>query len=540
MDDRPLWSQAVLKKILLAVLAGGIVLFAGAFFWARSVLTGDNVRAALAAQVEQAIGQPVAIGDISVGIMPRLTVKLGEVKIGRPERVVVGELQVGTDFRALLSRRIEHASLHLSGARIELPLPPFSFGSASASSTGDDSSAPVELVSIDEVVLKDVQVVSGGRTLRGDIEVVPQGRGVLVRRIALAADQTTLSVTGQITDLAGPTGELTMKAAGLDLDRLLAFVNDFTAAAGLPATTGAARSAAPAGSGPAAPGMNLALAIDAHSAQIGGLTLSQLNGKARLTGRGLSLDPVSFGIFDGRYQGSLALTMANETVQFRGSSTLSSIDVAAASAFGGSPATITGRLSGRLDFSGRGSDAAAVMKTVKGRGRVDIVDGVIKNLGLINAVVVATSMRAGSLGQATSQAQSSSSDEPFSRLGATFDIANGTVSTPDLVLESKDVILNAQGTVGLVSSTVNLKGRVQLSDTLSQQAGRDLVRYTQDQGRVTLPASVTGTIDAPSVHIDVADMAERALQNAADEQKERAKQEATKAIDKKLGGFFGR
>src|SRR5262245_48341526 len=115
----------MLKKILLY---GGLlilVLFVGAFFWARTVLTGDTVRAALAAQVEKAIGQPVAIGSISATIMPRVTMTLGDVKIGRPERVVVGELHVGTDFRALLSRRIEHASLRLTGARIELPLPEF-------------------------------------------------------------------------------------------------------------------------------------------------------------------------------------------------------------------------------------------------------------------------------------------------------------------------------------------------------------------------------------------------------------------------------
>jgi len=530
----------VLKKILLVVVAAGAVLFAGAFFWAKSVLTGKHVRAALAAQVEQAIGQPVTIGDISAGIIPRVTVTLGGVKIGRRERVVVGELQLGTDFRALLSRRIEHASLHLNGARIELPLPPFSLASVSAPSSGGEGSAPVELGSIDEVVLKDVQILSGGRTLRGDIEVVPQGRGVLVRKVTLVVDQTTLNVTGQITDLAGPTGELTMTATGLDLDRLLAFVSDFTAAARLAATATAAPATAPAESAPAAPDMNLALAIEADSARIGALTLSNLNGKATVTARGLSLDPVSFGIFDGQYQGSLALTPAGATAQFRGSSTLSGIDVAAASAFGGSAATITGRLSGRLDFSGGGGDATAVMKTIKGRGRVDIVDGIIKNLGLISEVVVATSMRAGSLGQATSQAQSGSSDEPFSRLGATLDIANGTMSTPDLLLESKDVILNAQGTFGLVSSIVDLKGRVELSDALSQQAGRDLFRYTHDQGRVTLPVSVTGTIEAPRVHIDAADMARRAMLNAASEQKERAKQEATKAISKKLGGFFGR
>jgi hypothetical protein len=35
-------------------------------------------------------------------------------------------------------------------------------------------------------------------------------------------------------------------------------------------------------------------------------------------------------------------------------------------------------------------------------------------------------------------------------------------------------------------------------------------------------------------------MAKRALLNAADEQKERAKKEINEAVKKRLGGFFGR
>ena len=531
----------MLKKILIGGLIAIAVLFAGTFFWARSVLTGENVRAALAAQVEHAIGQPVSIGTISADITPRATMTLGEVKIGRPERILVGEMHIGTDFRALLSRRIEHASLKLTGARIELPLPDFTIGaSTEPPADAEPSTTPVELVSIDEIVLSNVEVISGGRTLRGDIEVVPQGKGLLIRKIALGADQTTINVTGRVTDLAGPVGDLQVKAGALNMDQLLAFVNDFTSGTGMGKAAAAPAPRRGSASPDPAAGMNIALALEAESAIVNGLTLSRLNGKAHVAGDGLTLDPVSFGIFGGQYQGSLALTPVKDTLRFRGISTLSHIDVAAATAFGGSPGTISGRLSGRVDFAGSGTNPAEVLKTVRARARVDVVDGIVRNLGLINSVVMATSMRPGSFGQVASSAKSAPRDEPFSKLGATLEIANGSVSTNDLRFEAKDVILNAQGVVGLAASTVDFKGKVQLSDALSQQAGRDLVRYTQEQGRVTLPATVTGSIEAPSVRIEVGDMANRALQNAASEQKERAKQEATKALSKKLGGLFGR
>ena len=83
----------------------------------------------------------------------------------------------------------------------------------------------------------------------------------------------------------------------------------------------------------------------------------------------------------------------------------------------------------------------------------------------------------------------------------------------------------------LDGTAINLQGQVQLSDELSKQAGSDLVRYTQDQGKVTLPATITGSADSPQVRIDVGSMARRAVTNKANE-------EAQKAITKGLGGFF--
>lgn len=529
----------MLKKIMIGVVLAVVLLFAGAALWARSVLTGEHVRSALAGQIEKAIGQPVSIGALDASIMPRVSVTLGDVTIGPPGKITVRDLQVGTDFRALLSRRIEHAKLTLTGARLELPLPAFAVSDSSTPPDSGSSEPPVELVSIDAIELKDVEVVSGGRTLRGDIELVPRGTtGLDIQRIALGADNTQINVTGRITDFNGPVGELTVKSGALDVDQLLAFVNDFTGGAGLDRPS--ASSAAPSSPGAPMPGnMNVSLTLETASATMGGLTLDKLAGQAKVAGEGITLDPVSFGIFGGQYQGSLAL-VPGTVLRFRGSSTLSNVDVAAAAAFAGSPETISGRLSGKVNFSGSGSDPSAVMKTVTGKGRVDITNGTIKNLGLINAVVLATSMRAGSLNQAASTAKSGSRDEPFTKLGATLDIGGGGLRTDDLAFESKDLLLSARGTVNLVASTVDLTGRVQLSDELSKQAGSDLVRYTQDQGRVTLPVTVTGSIEAPSARIDTGDMAKRALVNAANEQKERAKAEAGKAIKKGLGGLLGR
>jgi uncharacterized protein involved in outer membrane biogenesis len=329
-----------------------------------------------------------------------------------------------------------------------------------------------------------------------------------------------------MTDLSGPSGELTVKASVLNLDQLMAFVTDFAGAAGGSAAGSPPGHAARTGASGTSPTMNIVVALAADRATIGSLTLERLAGRARVTPEGVTLEPIAFGAFGGRYEGSLALSLG-AAPDFRLKATLTGVDMAAATMFAGSPNTITGRLSGQIDLTGRGTDAAAALKTARGSVRVDITDGSIKNLGLVQTVVIATSMRSGAVNQTAGHPR----DEPFSRLGATLTVAGGSASTQDLRLESKDVLLAAAGAVRLDGSAVNLAGRVQLSDALSQQAGRDLVRYTQEQGRVTLPATITGPAENLQVHIDVADMAKRAITN-------RAGEEAQKALKNGLGRLF--
>ena len=57
------------------------------------------------------------------------------------------------------------------------------------------------------------------------------------------------------------------------------------------------------------------------------------------------------------------------------------------------------------------------------------------------------------------------------------------------------------------------------------------MRYAQENGRVTLPATITGSADAPHERIDVADPAKRALVN-------RATEEGQEALKKRLGALF--
>jgi len=512
------FENTIMKKTLVVAGVLALAVFAGLFFWVRSVFTEENVRLALAAQLSEALGQPVTIGTIGAGLYPRVTVNLGDVSIGNPARIKARRLQVGTNLRALISRRIEHADLRLTGARIELPLPPLATTPGGSGSAGGSPSVPVEIVSIDEIVLRDVEVVSGGQTLRADVELVPKGSGVTIRRAELGAGTATVVVTGQIADLAGPSGALSLTAGELNLDELLVFASAFAGD-----SKGANGRAGPAAATP----MNISMSLAVERAKIGTLRLDRLKGNARVSHDAVMLEPIGFGIFGGKYDGKLTLTTGRNT-GFQLSAALSEIDMAAAMKFLGSD-TLTGRLTGKVDLSGTGLDAASVVRSVRGSSRVDISNGTVKNLGLVRTIVIAGSGRA----DATPVGSGVSRDERFSRLGATLAIANGLGNTNDLKFESNDLLLNAAGNLHLDGSALNLAGQVQLSDELASRAGRDLVRYTQEQGRPTLPVSITGPAENPRVAVDVVDVLRRAATN-------KVKEEATKTLKERLGGLFKR
>ena len=513
----------MMKKVLIGGAFALLLLAIGIGLWARSILAQDGLRGAVTAQLSRALGHPVAIDAIDASVFPRVTIALQGVRIGDPVRIDAKSLNLSTGLGALLRRRIEHGSIRLDGARIELPLPSISWGSPApeGDAPSEDGSLPVRIVSIDDIVLRDVEITSGGRTLRGDVEVSVQGDALNVRRVSLAADGMALEASGEITQLSGPVGKLVLKAEELDFNQLMGFVADFQAGAGLPeAPVAGGTGSPPATSTP----MDVQIAMESARARFGTLVIENLSGQARATDERFALDPVRFDIFGGRYQGTLTF-IPGDSARFDLAATLENVNVGSAMAFAGNPDLVTGTLSGRLELAGEGITADDVTRTALGSLRVDVADGVISNLGLLRAVILATSKRA------TSDPRTASRAEKFSRLGATFSIGNGAARTKDLRFESENLGLTAEGSIALDGSAIDLAGQAQLSEALTKEAGTDLVRYTSDQGRVTLPLTISGSASAPSVRIDVSAAAGRAIRN-------RATEEAQKAIQRGLGGLL--
>ncbi|MEQ1910425.1 MAG: AsmA-like C-terminal region-containing protein, partial [Vicinamibacterales bacterium] len=329
----------------------------------------------------------------------------------------------------------------------------------------------------------------------------------------------------------GPVGTLDVKAGALDLDQLVAFASDFVEGSAQPARAdGAPGTGTTAGvqTSSTVAETDLTISIAADRATMSGVALERVSGKARLQGTRLTLDPMQFGLFGGTYEGALGAALT-EPPSFSWKAALKNVDVAAVTAFAGNPGVVTGRLAATIDLVGTGIDAATALKTARGSALVSITNGVVQNLALVKSAVAATSLNP----QAVIASSQGDRDEPFSEMGATLAIASGTASTQDLRFVSKDILLNAGGGLRLDGTAVTLQGALQMSEELSKQANGTVVRVTQQDGRITLPATVRGTAGKYSIEIDTAGMAKRALTNEA-------KAQSQQAITRGIGRLLGR
>lgn len=522
------------KKVAIAIVALLVLLAVGGYFFLRSLVSDESVRTTLESALSEGLGQRVEIGRAHLVFTPKIGIELADVALGNPVRVRLGSVRLATGLRPLLNRRVEHAEAIVERGQIELPLPPLGGSAASATAPSETTALPsaggvgITLVSVDTIALRNIEVKSGDRTLVVDLETALTADRLDIKRIAARADQTVIEGTGVVTDLAKLQGSLDLKANELDLDRLITFLSSFApeSAAPAPPSPAAARqapppavaTARPAASSVPAPDARLVVTFAAPKGQMAGIAFTDLSTKATVTPTTIALDPLTFGIFGGTYNGTLTLDVTAPTPAFTWSATLDRVNVAEALKYAGAADVMTGTLSGRIQLTGAGADAAEALKTVKGSGRVDVRDGTLPTLKLVGAVVQAV----GKKGE-----QPAGSGEVFTTLGGSFTLANSVMTSKDLTLDSRDLDVNAAGTVSLAAGTLDVRGNLQLSEEASKRLGSDVTRLAGQGGRVTLPAVVTGPLAQPNVSVDVGSVAKRAITS-----------EMQRQLEKGLGGLL--
>jgi uncharacterized protein involved in outer membrane biogenesis len=195
--------------------------------------------------------------------------------------------------------------------------------------------------------------------------------------------------------------------------------------------------------------------------------------------------------FKGTVEGDGSFDMAHDPSPFRMKAKVTDVDVdTLVNAFSSSKDVLKGKLNGEVALGGAGLSSETIKKTLTGNGTVQIKDGEIPWLNLINRIVHALGGKGGGSEKTT-----------FDDLNTAFTIKNGMVSIPNLLLSQKETVIKLAGDIGL-DSTLKLEGEAHLPPSVTGDlSGKGWNFLMDNQGRLTIPFTLRGAVKEPKVGI---------------------------------------
>ena len=483
-----------MRRRLAAVLIVLVVLLGGTYVFVRATLASDFVRSTLEQQLAARLGQPVRVGSAGASLVPRITIDLNDVSIGSPPPMHLETIHIGVGLRGLLSRTITDADIVVTGGRIRLPLAfpllPPSPAAEPADAAGGITVESVRVIAVRDFVLEG----GGGRTIRLDLHASLDGDQLHVSELTARAERTELRAAGTVNSLARLEGQFEASAGSLDLDEIVALGSAFTSP-----TEGAE----PA-SGSTVP-LHFAVKLTAAAGEFAGYGFNELTTTVDIAPGRIALSPLGLRLFGGSFQGSVHVDSRSGGPRLRIDGQLAGLNAAELLKASDSPGGITGTLHGGVSLTGAGTDAGSLVRTSRGTITAAITDGTMPHLEMVRAIVLAFGKPSG--------APPEGSGSAFSRLGGTFRLERGTLTSNDLSMTSRDFDLTGGGSLTIETGAVAAQTDVVLSNELTAQAGTDLRRHAQQDGRVIVPARISGTLQAPAITLDVVAATRRAITN---------------------------
>jgi hypothetical protein len=346
-----------------------------------------------------------------------------------------------------------------------------------------------------------------------DLSASVLGDRLDVKALTIRGPITTIEATGTLTSVSRIEGHFEAHSDLLDLNELVAM-----AGAMAPPQTASGRDA------PATP-MHLTVALASARVRVGTDEFTDLATTIDVRPGRVALDDLSVKLFGGAFKGTLDADTRDAVPGLKLTGSMRAIDVADLLKRTGSAGGVTGRLSGTISLASQGRDGAQLTRNAHGTIAATVADGTLPHLDMVRTIVLAFGKPApgGAAGSGTT----------FTSLGGTFSLASSTLRSDNLSLRSRDVDADGRTTLAIDTGAVDAHADLSLSPELTAQAGTDLRRYAQEDGRVILPATVSGTLGRPTVFIDVAAAAKRAITN---EMQRRATDFLGGLFKKKKGG----
>ena len=232
------------------------------------------------------------------------------------------------------------------------------------------------------------------------------------------------------------------------------------------------------------------------------LSLDEVEARARLEDGVLVLSPLNARLFGGRFAGRVEVDFTTDPPRVVLQPSLEGILVDQVAALSGRAAPVRGSGDMRLDLAFSGLELDQILASLDGSGDFNVADGAL--LGVDIRKLISQELTVSNLGNV---ARTFGGETRFDTFGGTMTARSGVIELPDLNLVAADYGMSGRGTIDLAAGQLDYRMELALGEALTAQLPRTLRQATE--GRI--PLAIAGPISEPTVIVDVAGIAERAL-----------------------------
>jgi uncharacterized protein involved in outer membrane biogenesis len=547
----PLWAK---------ILAGIVVLLILLILALPLFINVDRYRDTIASAIEKQTGRKVMLGPIRARLFPGVGVTVSDLHISNPSDFPAGDLVSADEIRVNVALApLLHGTIHVNSVDLvhpKLMILTDSSGKNNYTFTPSEPAAPakpgdtssITLDQIDSIKLTGAEVATGS-VVRGVASPLVDTKGISITLHNFAVSpmrmhdwqaesnlsNVTLALsgwkdpiifhTGQFTlsggkldaqfvadlataadikgtvnvpDFEHPQVNFEMSSSQLDIDKLIDVAGSPTngpapaPAASAPAPAPAKPEAKPVAkpSGPAPASELVAKGhINVEKITTKPYTVGPANVEMRVYTDRAELWPISIGMYGGTLQLSSRVDRVTDPARFTANVQMRNLDVA--KVLEASPAA-RGKMggTGELDLQLLGNLSDAWKKTLSGTGKFAVRNGHLPGVDLAGVAESVLKMTG------------AGGDTKFSVLEGDINIANQSVTSKLIHLDSVDGVVDLHGSVGL-DGALNYDGTavVNPAGALGKGAVGGIVGglIGSRVGKITVPFALGGTIADPKV-----------------------------------------
>jgi AsmA protein len=334
--------------------------------------------------------------------------------------------------------------------------------------------------------------------LTADLKVNGSDTEATLESLNLKLDQTLITAEGAVKNFKKPAVTLDVNVDDIDADRYLPPKSESKAA---PAKPAASTQSAPAQEPDlsALKTLDLKARLTVGKLKVMNLTITDI--LAAVTARNglVTADPVSLKLYDGEYSARGTLDANKAPALWTEKGQLKNVQAGPLLKDLTGKEHLSGTTNAQYDIKGDGLTPDNIKKSVTGTASFAFTDGAI------NGVNVAKMLRDG---WSRLKGQKVSGDEPaktdFAELLGSATLTNGHIVNKDLLMKSPLLRVNGQGWADLPKNTTDYTATVTVVGTLEGQDGKSI----EDLKGLPLPINVKGSLDDPSISLDLKAMGE--------------------------------